>query len=173
MAASGFQWLPKDELVEVITCAAASERLIGGSVDLQGKTLTLLRGDITTLVAPFSLFPPSGDGISPDFTRVGFTDYGRTVALGDYEASADAIFYELDPGYRRQLNKQRRQTERSFGASLLRLRKQRRLKRSDFAPLSSKEIARLERNEVASPHAKTLETIAHRLDVRPEEITGY
>ena len=55
----------------------------------------------------------------------------------------------------------------------MRLRKQRRLKRSDFTPISSKEIARLERNEVATPHAKTLETIAKRLEVRVEEIEGY
>jgi DNA-binding Xre family transcriptional regulator len=169
----GFQWLPKEELVEAITRDDASERFIGGSVDLKAKTLTLLRGNITAVVAPFSLFTKSGDGTAPDFTRIEFTDYGRTVALGDYEASADAILYELDPGFRRKLNKQRRQSERSFGASLMRLRKQRRLKRSDFAPISSKEIARLERNEVAAPHGKTLETIAKRLEVRIEEISEY
>ena len=55
----------------------------------------------------------------------------------------------------------------------MRLRKQRRLKRSDFAPVSAKEIARMERNEVATPHAKTLATIARRLGVRVEEIGGY
>jgi hypothetical protein len=47
------------------------------------------------------------------------------------------------------------------------------LKRSDFAPVSPKEIARIERNEVGKPHAKTLEAIASRLDVRPEDIDGY
>jgi hypothetical protein len=169
----GFQWLPKEELIEAITKEDATDRFIGGSVDLKAKTLTLLRGDITVVVAPFSLFPKSGDGTTADFTKLEFTDYGRTVALGDYEAAADAILYELDPSYRRKLNKQRRQNERSFGASLMRLRKQRRLKRSDFAPISSKEIARLERNEVATPHTKTLETIAKRLEVRAEEIEGY
>ncbi len=55
----------------------------------------------------------------------------------------------------------------------MRLRKQRRLRRSDFAPVSAKEIARLERNEVATPHAKTLVAIAGRLGVRSEEIAGY
>jgi transcriptional regulator with XRE-family HTH domain len=55
----------------------------------------------------------------------------------------------------------------------VRLRKQRRLKRSDFAPISAKEIARIERNEVEKPHARTLETIAERLGVRPEEIESY
>jgi hypothetical protein len=47
------------------------------------------------------------------------------------------------------------------------------LKRSDFAPISLKEISRIERNEVGEPHAKTLEAIADRLGVRPEEIEGY
>jgi transcriptional regulator with XRE-family HTH domain len=53
------------------------------------------------------------------------------------------------------------------------VRKQRRLKRTDFAPISSKEIARIERNEVGKPHAKTLEVIADRLGVRAEEIENY
>lgn len=104
------------------------------------------------------------------FARLRLTDHGRTVVLGDYEASADAILCELDPSYRRRLRKQRRQDERTFGASLMRLRKQRRLKRSDFAPISAKEIARIERNEVSKPHARTLETVADRLGVRPEDI---
>jgi hypothetical protein len=169
----GFQWLPKEELVEVITRDDASDRFIGGSVDPRAKTLTLLRGDIEAVVAPFAIFQESGDGTAPDFTRLRLADHGRTVALGDYEASADAILYELDPTYRRLLKKQRRQSERTFGASLMRLRKQRRLKRSDFAPISSKEIARVERNEVGKPHAKTLEAIADRLGVRSEEIESY
>jgi hypothetical protein len=169
----GFQWLSKAELVEVITRDDASRRFIGGSVDPKAKTLTLLRGDIKAVVAPFSIFLKSGDGTAPDFQRLQLTDYGQTVALGDYEASADAILYELDPTYRRRLKKQRRQGERTFGASLMRLRKQRRIKRSDFAPISSKEIARIERNEVEKPHTKTLAAIALRLGVRPEEIAGY
>ncbi len=105
----GFRWLPKEELVEVITRDDASDRFIGGSVDPRAKTLTLLRGNIAAVVAPFGIFPRSGDGTAPDFTRLRLTDHGRTVALGDYEASADAILYELDPDYRRRLRKRRRQ----------------------------------------------------------------
>jgi hypothetical protein len=169
----GFQWLLKQELVEAITRDDASERFIGGSADLKAKTLTLLRGDITAVVAPFSLFAKSGDGIEPNFSRLGLTDYGSTICLGDYESSADAILYELDPDYRHRLKKQQRQSDKTFGASLMRLRKQRRLKRSNFAPLSSKEIARLERNEIGKPHAKTLDVIAEKLSVRAEEIESY
>ncbi len=169
----GFHWLSKNEFVETIVMADVADRFIGGSVDLKSKALTLLRGDMTAVVAPFSIFPRSGDGTSPDFTRLMLIDYGRTIALGDYEASADAILYELDPDYRRKLRKHRQQSERTFGASLMRLRKQRRLKRSDFAPISLKEIARLERNEVGKPHPKTLAVLAARLDVRPEEIESF
>jgi hypothetical protein len=86
----GFQWLPKEELIEAITKEDATDRFIGGSVDLKAKTLTLLRGDITVVVAPFSLFPKSGDGTAADFTKLEFTDYGRTVALGDYGGRTNA-----------------------------------------------------------------------------------
>jgi hypothetical protein len=169
----GLQWLAGVELVEAIASDDAADRFIGGSVDRQAKTLTLLRGDVTALVAPFRRFPESGDGIAPDFARLRLTDYGRTIALGNYEASSDAVLYELDPDYRRRLKKRRLQSERTFGASLLRLRRQRRLKRTDFAPISSRAIARIERNEVEKPHAKTLGIIAQRLDVGPREIDKY
>jgi hypothetical protein len=169
----GFQWLPKEELVEVITRDDAGDRFIGGSVDPKAKTVTLLGGDLKVMVAPFSLFPKSGDGMAADFARLRVIDYGRTITLGDYEAAADAILYELDPEYRRRLKKQRRQRERTFGASLMRLRKQRRLKRSDFAPVSAKEIGRIERHEVEKPQARTLDAIAGRLGVRADEIEGY
>ena len=86
---------------------------------------------------------------------------------------ADSILYELDPAYRRQIKKQHRQSERTFRTSLMRLRKQRRLKRSDVLPISSKEIARIKHNEVEKPHTKTLAAIAVRLGVRPEEIESY
>ena len=94
----GFQWLPKLELVEVVTRDDASDRFIGGSVDSKAKTLTLLRGNIEVMVG--TVFPfckiggRDGSGFRPGF---GLSDFGRTIVLGDYEASADAILYELDP----------------------------------------------------------------------------
>jgi hypothetical protein len=169
----GFRWLPKRELVEALSYVDSADRFIGGSVDAKARAVTLLRGDVKAVVVPFGVFRESRDGTAPDFTRLRLTDYGRTVALGEYEAAADAILYEVDSGYRRRLKKQRRQSARTFGASLTRLRKQRGLKRNDFAPVSSKEIARIERDEIGKPHRKTLETIAHRLGVLAEEIDSY
>jgi hypothetical protein len=61
----------------------------------------------------------------------------------------------------------------SFGGSLRRLRLQKGISRSDFAPLSSKTIARVERGEVEVPHGDTLEAIARRLGVPAAEIGSY
>ncbi len=169
----GFRWLPKKELVGALTSNDAWQRIIGGIADPKAKVLTLVRGNLEPIIVPFSFFTPCGDGTKPDFAKLEIIDYGDTVALGEYESSADVILYELDPAYRRWLNKYRKQSERTFGAALYRLRLQRRLLRTDFAPISSKEIARIERNEIAKPHQKTLDVLAARLEVRPEEIETF
>ena len=80
------------------------------------------------------------------------------------------------PGFdRREIlgQKERQESEKSFGASLRRLRIQKRLSRSDFAPLAAKTIARIERNEIGKPHGKSLNTIAQRLGVAVDQIETY
>jgi transcriptional regulator with XRE-family HTH domain len=57
--------------------------------------------------------------------------------------------------------------------ALRRLRIQRGLRRGGFAGISAKEIARIERGEVAKPHADTLARLAQRLGVKAEEIDTY
>ena len=126
-----------------------------------------------TITVPWSMFKPSGDGVHPDFSRLSLTDHGHTIRLGEYEAASDAILYEADPEYRRKTRKKLLAEEKTFGASLRRLRIQKGLSRSDFAPLSSKTLARIERSEVEKPHGETLRTIADRLGVEPEEIESY
>ncbi|WP_406694686.1 helix-turn-helix domain-containing protein [Singulisphaera sp. Ch08] len=167
------RWLPVEELVRVITGNDASSRFIGGAADMETETLALVRGSRETMVLPFSAFETSGDGTEPDFSKLGFTDFGHTVALGDYEASADAILYENDATYRQNLKKERLKSEQSFGASLRRLRLQRKLTQEDFAPLAKKTIARIERNEVGKPHGKTLNVLAQRLGVSADQIESY
>ncbi len=171
----GYRWLPKDELCDVLFDSKIdrSDFLIAVAADSVTRTLSLIRGDCRQLVVPFSYFEPSGDGTRPDFSKVRVGDFGRTLALGNYEASADAILYEADRDYRKKVNAHRMENEKSFGASLLRLRKHRKLKRSDFASTSAKTIARSERNEVAKPHGATLNAIAQRLGVLPGEIGEY
>ena len=169
----GHRWLPLEELIKVITGTDAASRFIGGAADPESKTLALVRGDGQTVVVAFSLFEETADGVKPDFSALSFTDYGHTVGLGEYEASTDAILYEIDEEYRRKLNKERQKSDRSFGASLRRLRLQKRLNRSDFSPLAAKTIARIERNEIGKPHGKSLEIIAQRLRVPVDQIETY
>ena len=133
----------------------------------------LVRGNLDLVTVPMSAFEPSGGGLAPDFARFEVTDYGQTLRFGDYEASFDAVMYEADGAYRRRLGKKRRAEERSFGAALRRLRLQRRVSRDDFPGITAKTIARIERGEVERPHTGTLETIATRLGVKPEEIETF
>jgi hypothetical protein len=165
-------FLPLEELLEVLAAPTreAADLFIAGVADAKSETLALTRGNLRTITAPFSMFEPSGTGVRPDFRRLSLTDYGHTVRLGEYEASSDAILYEIAPDYRRKLRKRRLAQEKTFGASLRRLRIQRKLARNDFPPLSAKTIARLERDEIRKPHGDTLRTIAQRLGVEPEEI---
>lgn len=172
--ASNDGFLPPDELAEALQASNASDLFIGGSVDTANETITLWRANLEPLTVPFSAFERSGEGITPDFSRFSVTDFGQTVRLGDYEAAADAILYEFDPDYRRRIAKERQRSERSFGASVRRLRKQRGLRREDFAPdVAAKTIARIEQGKVEKIHTKTLNAIAQRLQVKPDEIETY
>lgn len=168
-------FLPPDELAEVLAAANKAELFIGGIIDPDADTMTLWRGNLKTLIVPLTAFTTSGDGMVPDFSAFTVTDYGHSVRLGAYEAASDALLYEFDPDYRRCIGRQRHQAERSFGASLRRLRKQRGLRRDDFSPLSPKTIARIEQGEVdpSRIHPRTLSMIANRLAVDPCDIETY
>lgn len=165
---------PAEELAEILEAENRGDLFLGGSVDRETETITFWRGDLKPLAVPFSSFETSGDGTEPDFDLFSVIDSGQTVRLGDYEAAVDAVLYEHDSEYRRRISKQRLREERSFGASLRRLRKQRGLRREDFEPeLSAKTIARIEQGKVQRIHQKTLTAIADRLAVDPREIETF
>ena len=165
--------LPPEELVEALQSDQRHDLIIGGIVDSSTQTMTLWRGDLDSLTVPFSAFETSGDGIVPDFQRFSVTDGGQTIRLGTYEAATEAILYEFDPDYRRRMAKQRLASEQTFGASLRRLRKQKGKRREDFAPVSAKTIARIERGAVQAVHDKTRQVIAQTLGVLPDQIGTF
>lgn len=169
------KFLPLAELLDVLSAPPAETAglFIAGVADMESQTLALTRGNLKTVTVPFAMFQPSATGIEPDFSRLTLDDYGHTVRLGEYEASSDAILYEADPEYRRKTRKQQQAEQKTFGASLRRLRMLRRVSRDDFSPLAAKTIARMERNEVEKPHGETLRIVAKRLHVEPEEIESY
>jgi hypothetical protein len=99
-------------------------------------------------------------------------DCGQTVKLGDYEAAVDALLYDYDPEFRRTISKRRLQEDRSFGAALRRLRKQRGLRRVDFEPVvSAKPIARIEQGNLAGALPACID--AGTCEVRPEKSVGW
>jgi hypothetical protein len=165
--------LPKEELIAVLKSPYRRDRFLGGMVDRDAQIVTLWRGDLTSCVVPFSMFKPAASGTRPDWSRFKVMDYGNTLQFGQYESAADAVLYECDPDFRKRLNKARMATEQTLGASIRRLRKQRRLTRGDFPGLDPKTLARIERGEVAKPQSETRALIAKRLGVLPEELGSF
>jgi DNA-binding Xre family transcriptional regulator len=167
-------FIPAEELAEVLDSENRANLFIGGFVNEATDTITFWRGTLQPLTVPFSAFGKSGDGTAPDFDSFSVIDCGQTVKFGDYEAAVDAILYEFDPEYRRATSKKRLQEDRSFGAALRRLRKQRGLRREDFEPdLSAKTVARIEQGKVARIQKKTLHSLARHLAVDPQEIASF
>jgi hypothetical protein len=167
-------FLPAEELAEVLGAEQRANRFLGGFVNQESQTVTFWRGNLESLTVPCSNFEPSGDGTTPDFADFSITDGGQTVKFGDYEAAVEAILYESDPKYRRAIAKRRSREDRSFGAALRRLRKQRGLRREDFAPaVAAKTVARIEQGLVTHPQKATLAALAKRLGVEPNEIASF
>jgi hypothetical protein len=169
----GVRLLEPHELVEAMADESADDLFIGGVVDLDDRALVLYRGNLDQLVVPLSWFRSRPRRPRPDFEAFTVTDFGQTVQLGEYEAAADAILYEFDPEARRRMKEREIAKDTSFGGALRRLRLARGLARSDFAPLTAKTIARIERGEVEEPHEDTLVNIAKCLGVKPNEIKSY
>ena len=168
-----FEFLPIDEMLEVLSVPPdeARDLIIGGNVDHQMEAVVLVRGDLRSLVVPFSAFKPSGE-VVPDFYGLAITDSGQSVKFGEHEAAADVILYRADADYRRRLNSSRRAAERGFGPALRRLRKQLGIARTDFPGLSSKTIARIERRETI-PRQRTRKMIEEHLGMSSEQIETY
>lgn len=165
--------LPIAELAEVLKQPHRGDLCIGGAVDQTLGLAVFVRGNLDVVQVPLTRFEPSGDGTEPNFGAFKIIDHGQTLRFGDYEASFDAVLYEVDDTYRRRLQSARRAEEQTFGAALRRLRLQRRVGRDGFPGISSKTIARIERGEVERPHAETLQKIAERLGVSADEIESY
>lgn len=167
------RFLPPEEMAEALNDPACQDLFLGVKPVPEGKVLIVYRGNLTRLLVPQTLFRRRPSGPEPDFTRARVIDGGQTLALGDYEAAADAILYELDAGFRRRARARAIAEDRGFGAALRRLRLQKGVARDDFPGLTARTIARLERGEVERPHPATLQKIARRLGVTPEAIETY
>jgi len=165
--------LPIAELVGALNSTHRTDVFVGVASAHADNAVILYRGNLDPLVVPLAWFKPAPGGLEPDACEIAVTDFGQTICLGKYEASAAAILYEFDGDYRRRAKRRLRQADRSLGGALRRLRLQKGLRQSDFPGLTAKEIARIERGEVKKPHQRTLAKIARRIGVRAEEIATY
>lgn len=167
------RFLDRAELIEAIKADNREDVFIGGTVDGADEVVIFYRGNLSRMAVPFSWFIRPRETDRPDFSTLGLADHGQTVRLGRFEASADAILYAFDAGYRKRAKQRQLELDDSFGAALRRLRLLKGMSRRDFAPLSAKSIARIERGEVARPRARTLGRIAKKLAVEPDAIETY
>ncbi|MDP6547095.1 MAG: helix-turn-helix transcriptional regulator, partial [Phycisphaerae bacterium] len=165
--------LPCEQLVAVLLSDKKKDLFISGVIDEASETMTLWRGDRTSMVVPLSTFRSSGSGVKPEWNRFEITDFGQTLQFGEYQAGSDAVLYEFDIEYRRRLKRLRRDKEKGLGPSLRRLRKQRGLRRDQFTGLSAKTVARIEQGEVTRVHRRTMNILADKLGVPSEEIESY
>jgi Helix-turn-helix domain len=165
--------LSKEEFQEVWSLPDRKDRFIGGIVDHGSRTVTLWRGNLESVTVPFDAFPATANGIRPDFNGFSVIDYGQTLKFGAYESDSRPILYEYAPDFRRRIKQTRFAKEQTLGASIRRLRRQRRKTRNDFANLDPKTIARIEEGKITHPRPSTLQAIAKTLGVKQAELGNY
>lgn len=166
-------YLSNAELAEVLVSENRAGLVIGGQVNVSSDSLYLYKGDLTPVILSLDVFRRVEKKISVDFNKFAVIDFGHTLRFGETEFSVDGLLYEFDSDYRKLLKKQRQSSERSFGASLRRLRMIKGLRQSDFEPgVSEKQIRRLEKNE-CTPGQATLQKISKVLKVKVGEIGSY
>lgn len=165
--------LAPDELRGVLRTAHPGDYCVAAAFHAAEDHVVLWRGDFTSVVLALEPLRAEKAGSPVEPERLAILDHGQTIALGAYELSVDALLYERDPKYRRRANARRLDRDDSLGGCLRRLRLLRRVPRDGFQGLSEKTIARIERGEVTRPHERTLNRIANRLGVNPDEILSY
>ena len=164
--------LPPDELRDVLAAQDRADLFIGGFASPCDDLVVLYRGTLEPLVVPFGWFQRR-PGVRLDWDALEIADHGQTIAFGEHEVAADSILYAHDAAFRKRAKARELEHDDSFGASIRRLRLSHGLRRGDFEGISDKEIARIERGEIGTPHRRTLETIAARLGVEVEDLGAY
>lgn len=98
-----FAMLPPEEMREVLSlpadpkppCTPPNRLAILAKINPRDNTLTLIRGDLVSVLIPLSAFRPNAIE-KPDFERLRLVDHGHTVCFGVYEAAVD---YALEQAY--------------------------------------------------------------------------
>ena len=80
--------------LKVLSWAAKRYLVVAGYSDFLRHQLVLFRPDGRMVIAAFDMFEPSKNSY-PNFYELEIIDYGNTIKLGKYEASAGAILQDL------------------------------------------------------------------------------
>lgn len=88
--------LTEDQIRDVFDASQRKQMCIGGIVNLEMRTLTLLSGALSWYQIPLMAFKTSGNGTTPNFTQFRIIDSGHTVQFGAYEAAVDAILADAE-----------------------------------------------------------------------------
>lgn len=80
--------------LKVLSWAAKRYLVVAGYSDFLRHQLVLFRPDGRMVIAPFDMFEPSNNSY-PNFYELEIIDYGNTIKLGKYEASAGSVLYDL------------------------------------------------------------------------------
>lgn len=161
-----------EDIADVFHQKKPSNFIIAGNVDQNHKFLTLYRGDFTSIVVPFSAFAPNATA-KPIFKEFRVVDGGLAIQLGrNYEVSIYPLLYERDEDFRRSVNRQRKESEKTFGACLYRARKILGLRQQDFG-LPRETILRIENGTTKSVHGETKQQILERLKLTEEALLAY
>ena len=169
--------LPEHQLVEALRSDERDELAVGVTVDAATDAVVMHRGSLDRLVVPSEWFREQArgrEGVAGrfDLEAARPTDYGQTLQFGEFEVAVGALLYEFDANVRRR-QRERARDERGLGASVRRLRLQRRLRQEDLPGLSRREVGRIERGEVQTPRKATREKLAAALGVQEPELGEY
>jgi hypothetical protein len=166
-------FLAPDEMAEVLVSDTPGDYVIGGLIDPVDDAVVLYRGSFDTVILPFSFFRPATTKLMPDFSQFAIIDGGQALRFGTYEATVDIVLYDRDPEFRRRHKAQAMEQDVSFGGSLRRLRLMRGLSQGDLAPLTERQVRRIEQNEVTKIHPSTRDCLARRLNVAFDDIASF
>jgi hypothetical protein len=75
-------WLPVKDLVAVLSRPDKRRLIVGGLVDRGTATLTVYRGDLSSITVALASFKPTGTGLAPDPDRFAVIDGGQAIRLG-------------------------------------------------------------------------------------------
>lgn len=98
-----FASLSIEEILEIksIPIEQQNHYIVSGDLNLETNFIFCFRGDGSVIIINLNMFEHNNPNkTQPNFNEFSIIDHGLTLKFGKYEASTDAILYELCPKYK-------------------------------------------------------------------------